>query len=202
MASWISKLGRKPDAKESLFRTCAVCKNLCQRSKLLNDVDFCNLVRKAGETAFGKTSHDILEREKLPEYFVDRITDCNQWNEGETYVFEDEIPHHSSAAALELSARNRCHLCSLLWSHFSTVRYGIMEQEVDVDFARQMQESREAAKSVMRATTLPLFARVGIKIGSQGGYIAIVLYAGEQKKKLPEVRTALAVWRTEGVSGR
>ena len=203
MASWMSKLGRKPDARQSLFRTCTVCKDLCEASKLLNDVDFCSLVRKTGEKAFGDSyKREPPQREKLPEFFVDRIKDCNQWNEWETYVFEDEFPHHASGAALELSAKNKCHLCSLLWSHFSTVRYGIMEQEVDIDLSRRMEESRQEAKSLVLAAGLPLFARVGIKIGSQGGYITIVLYAGQQKENLPEVRSALAVWRTEGVSGR
>ena len=94
-----------------------------------------------------------------------------RWGE----VVEDEFPHHPSAEVLELSAKKGCHLCSLLWSHFSTVRYGILEQEVDVEIAKKTEESRQEARRLVRATGLPLFTRVGIQIGSQGGYIAIVL---------------------------
>ncbi|KAK4113137.1 HET-domain-containing protein, partial [Canariomyces notabilis] len=208
MTSRISRLarrirGRNGDARDLLFNTCAVCKNLCLASKLLNEVDFCSLVRRTGEEALGDPYRsETVHRDKLPEYFVDRINDCNQWNEFETYVFEHaEFPHHLSAAALKQSARDKCHLCSLLWSHFSTVRYGILEQEVDVDVVRKMEESQQAAISLVRATVEPLFVRVGIKIGFEGGYIAIVLYTGHQEERLPEVRSALNVWMTKGVSG-
>lgn len=143
--------------------------------------------------------------DKVPHvagFLTDRIRDCNQWNEEETYVFEEETPHHNSGEALYLSTQDRCHLCNLIWNYLSTENYRILEQEITIEVAKCAEQSREAARKELLTSELPLYARVGIKIGSQGGYLAIVIYAGQQREKLPTLRSALSVWRTKGVSGK
>ena len=189
-----------PDARKSLFRLCEVCERLCKTSKLLNDADYCKLVRDIGEKAAGGVSSRELPR--LDNFFTAQIKDCNQWNDAENYVFEDPIAHHESGSALEESTQKGCHLCNLLWNYFSTERYGVLEQEVNVDVARRAEQSRQAARAQILASKEPLIARVGIKVGTQGGYLAIVLYGGRQSEKLPELRSALSVWQTKGVTGR
>jgi len=71
MPSWISKLSRKSDVRDSLFQKCTVCKKLCQSSKLLNDVEFYGVVRTTGEKTLGDPYNRIPP--KLDDFFTDRI---------------------------------------------------------------------------------------------------------------------------------
>jgi hypothetical protein len=194
--------GHLPQGQKSLFNLCTECENLCQSSKLLNDPDYGGSVRERGEKALQETGKDSDELPHVEGFLTDRIRDCNQWNDEETYLFDEEIPHHMSGRALQASAGKGCHLCNLLWAYLSTERYGILEQEVRLDIAKLAEESRETARRELLLTKERLYARVGMKIGSQGGYLAIVLYAGQQNERLPDLRSALAVWRTKGVSGK
>jgi hypothetical protein len=194
--------GHLPEGQRSLFNVCKVCENLCRSSKLLNDSNYGGSVRERGEKALKEIGKDSDNLPQIDGFLTDRIRDCNQWNDEETYLFDDEISHHTSGRALQVSAEKGCHLCNLLWAYLSTERYGILEQEVKLDVAKLAEESRETARRELLVTKERLYARVGMQIGSQGGYLAIVLYAGQQNERLPDLRSALAVWRTKGVSGK
>ena len=189
------------NARSSLDQLCQVCEQLCKSSKLLNDQEYCNSVRLAGEAVLKDSKIARTERLLVDGFFTDSMRDVNQWNDTERFLFEDEFPHHVSGTALHKSAQLGCHLCNLFWSYMSVERYGILIQEIDLEILKSTEASREAARRQICAQNAQLYARVGMQIGSQGGYLTIVVYVGQQVEKLPEVRGAVAVWRTKGVSG-
>jgi hypothetical protein len=166
----------------SFFQLCSTCLSICKQSVVLNDSTYFYYLSQEGSKA---TEGDPRFPLRLS------ISDGNQWNEEEQYIFETDLPHHPNGAALEASATDGCHLCSLFCNYLSIVRYGALEQEGNIEIKNKAEETSAEAQEAVRASEEQLYVRVGIDHNA-----VIVLYAGMHDNAFPELRSTLNVWPT------
>lgn len=182
-----------------LQELCEVCSRLCSLSPLLS-----GKMRR-----FDSFSGSGFGRQPQIDKWLRSVDECRLRfeashpaefgtgsDDGELKL-EAEYSHHSSGAALELSSRLGCHLCSLLWN---IVIFG---QPPHTTKIIKEKENRRAREQLKIDAPGPPGATLTIRIGHRRSYHSrqcgvIVLYAGKvgSFEALPLLRTGLTTMRS------
>ena len=181
----------------SMHNICDTCRVACQRSVTLSDSTLVDRLQRSEAVVVDPDDPRFPLRQT--------IRDVNQWNQDSSYLFENELPHHTNAAAFEASVESGCHLCCLLWHHLSLERYGILECEVDLEKKKMAEESRAVAREQIKRTKEQIRVRFFVTDSQRAGHnrrhAGVVLYTGSCVDTLPTLRSALLISPTDFVEG-